>query len=276
MFRSNAARRNARRDAFTLVELLVVITIIAILASILFPVFAVAREKGRQATCLSNCRQIGMATLQYVQDSDERFPFAWGQGPVWIAALDPYMKVGTRNPNVPVNQDGAWATGGGALTHCPTDTQGLNISYSCNGLVAGANPDWGVPGFFDDSITLAAVNSPANLIWMGDSNKNWYGAFADTPTDWIRPELDMNPPADATSEEAVSYFRAWLTRDYTDGTPGVFPWDCPDGPWACKGPAYRHHRIGRNTGHANFVFVDGHAKTYRFGQVKVENFFPHL
>jgi len=66
--------RNARRAGFTLIELLVVIAIIAILAAILFPVFARAREKAQQTACTSNVKQIGMAWLQYVQDYDEQFP----------------------------------------------------------------------------------------------------------------------------------------------------------------------------------------------------------
>src|SRR5579885_3247932 len=64
-----------KRDrGFTLIELLVVIAIIAILAAILFPVFAQAREKARQADCMSNQKQIGVAILQYIQDSDEAYP----------------------------------------------------------------------------------------------------------------------------------------------------------------------------------------------------------
>src|SRR5438094_138605 len=62
------------RKGFTLIELLVVIAIIAILAAILFPVFAQAREKARAATCMSNQKQLTLATLQYLQDYDEMFP----------------------------------------------------------------------------------------------------------------------------------------------------------------------------------------------------------
>src|SRR5579871_6111928 len=63
-----------KRGGFTLIELLVVIAIIAILAAILFPVFAQARESARTISCASNIRQIGVAILMYVQDNDERFP----------------------------------------------------------------------------------------------------------------------------------------------------------------------------------------------------------
>ena len=74
------------RRGFTLIELLVVIAIIAILAAILFPVFAQAREKARQINCLSNCKQMGTAAVMYIQDYDETFPNAarttiWYPGP---------------------------------------------------------------------------------------------------------------------------------------------------------------------------------------------------
>src|SRR6476620_9900153 len=70
---SMSLHRNANRSAFTLIELLVVIAIIAILAAILFPVFAQAREKARQTSCLSNTKQISLGILMYLQDYDERF-----------------------------------------------------------------------------------------------------------------------------------------------------------------------------------------------------------
>src|SRR5437763_14870133 len=85
------------RNGFTLIELLVVIAIIAILAAILFPVFAQAREKARQTACASNMRQMGLAVQMYLQDYDERFPLA-ATAPTpttflnWHHLVDPYVK----------------------------------------------------------------------------------------------------------------------------------------------------------------------------------------
>src|ERR1051325_3771909 len=96
-------RTRARTRGFTLIELLVVIAIIAILAGILFPVFAQAREKARQATCLSNVKQASLASLMYAQDYDETlirltritsksgaegYDESWD----WPKMLEPYMK----------------------------------------------------------------------------------------------------------------------------------------------------------------------------------------
>src|SRR5262245_58862314 len=70
----------SQRRAFTLIELLVGIAIIAILAAILFPIFAQAREKARQSTCLSNVRQLTMGTVMYAEDYDQIFPNSWRPG----------------------------------------------------------------------------------------------------------------------------------------------------------------------------------------------------
>ncbi len=82
-----------QRRGFTLIELLVVIAIIAILAAILFPVFAQAREKARQTQCLNNTRQVGLGALMYANDYDNRFPiFAFGEGYQAAARIMPYVK----------------------------------------------------------------------------------------------------------------------------------------------------------------------------------------
>src|SRR5687768_13614532 len=84
-----------KRRGFTLIELLVVIAIIAILAAILFPVFAQAREKARSASCLSNLKQIGLGAMMYLQDHDDMYPQGWYPGPPqqWFFTLvQPYMK----------------------------------------------------------------------------------------------------------------------------------------------------------------------------------------
>src|SRR5438445_9663041 len=72
--------RRQRKTAFTLIELLVVIAIIAIIAAILFPVFAAARDKARQAACLSNLKQTGYALHMYLEDYDDRLPACCAQG----------------------------------------------------------------------------------------------------------------------------------------------------------------------------------------------------
>ncbi len=107
------------RRAFTLIELLVVIAIIAILAAILFPVFARAREKARQAACLSNVKQMALATLMYAQDYDEVLPFGIG-GPTSTTLLSlmellaPYMK-------------------SEQIQRCPSDPTGT-INFTAEGL----------------------------------------------------------------------------------------------------------------------------------------------
>src|SRR6478672_6965972 len=88
-----------RHDGFTLIELLVVIAIIAILAAILFPVFAQAREKARQTSCLSNQKQIGTGIMMYVQDYDEKYPLAYGKyGSAWAYTFGFDFPAGWSNP----------------------------------------------------------------------------------------------------------------------------------------------------------------------------------
>src|SRR5262252_8356701 len=93
-------RKHHRQAAFTLIELLVVIAIIAILAAILFPVFAQAREKARAITCVSNVKELGLGWLMYVQDYDETNPMTaqccddQGSQIYWQWMIEPYVKNG--------------------------------------------------------------------------------------------------------------------------------------------------------------------------------------
>lgn len=119
------------RKGFTLIELLVVIAIIAVLASILFPVFAGAREKARQVHCLSNLRNIAFATMQYIQDNDGRFPF-W-RTPCWVGGPQ-FM----RDAPVPVKLD--VYTRDRRVFQCPST--GRDWSWP----LAGGRPEWWVCG----------------------------------------------------------------------------------------------------------------------------------
>jgi prepilin-type N-terminal cleavage/methylation domain-containing protein/prepilin-type processing-associated H-X9-DG protein len=150
------------RDGFTLVELLVVIAIIAILVSILFPVFAQAREKARQASCLSNQRQLGMGFLQYFQDNDEMFPHVKGDSP-WTMTLQPYIK-------------------GQSLLRCSDDDSALwedtvkprATSYSLNGYLAPGNSRDTQGGNFPE---IASIQRPASLIFLAESAKTFGGNY---------------------------------------------------------------------------------------------------
>jgi prepilin-type N-terminal cleavage/methylation domain-containing protein/prepilin-type processing-associated H-X9-DG protein len=255
-----------RRSGFTLIELLVVIAIIAILAAILFPVVAQAREKARQTSCLSNCKQMGLATMMYVQDYDETYPAtltAWsidnqGWGP-WWAAIQPYVK----DPNYTTN---------GTLWSCASRTRGQGVSYSANPIVGGRDYTlWG--GVHVPQKTMAAIEKPADVIWIGDGN---YQNDGGVPTDW-ESSADIGTPGDDDPATATWYRDNWINTDFTDINAQKCTTDFNVGGadiWHCKGPAYRHSRVGNKNGIANFVFCDGHAKGLHFGKVGLENVFP--
>ncbi len=119
---------HTRLKGFTLIELLVVIAIISILASILFPVFARARENARRSSCQSNLKQIGLGIMQYTQDYDEQFPMGaytnWTGA--WPATTQPYIK------SVQVFR---CPTGSGYEKFDPTDLRGVPIDYAANGMI---------------------------------------------------------------------------------------------------------------------------------------------
>ena len=117
-----------RRHAFTLIELLVVIAIIAILAAILFPVFAQAREKARIATCTSNLKQFGLSILMYAQDYDETMPIGFKAG--WL--IGPLTSQLSGFPERGVHAEIAPYVKNHGIFHCPDDG-GFELT--------GANPD---------------------------------------------------------------------------------------------------------------------------------------
>ncbi len=161
-----------QRRAFTLIELLVVIAIIAILAAILFPVFAKAREQARKTSCLSSQKQNGLAMMMYAQDYDETYCMVtdWNQrypvgGPDnWTAQLMPYIKDSyqmvewgcpsarwTRSP---------W----GRPDEGPMD-KGPRFAYN---HIYGLNaPQWGSPGPISPT-TMAEITVPAETIAIAD------------------------------------------------------------------------------------------------------------
>lgn len=136
---------------FTLIELLVVIAIIAILAAILFPAFARARENARRSSCLSNTKQIGLAIIQYSQDYDEKMPLhetteldlsvGW-----WMPMIQPYAK--------------SYQIG-----FCPSDS-----SVNASNPVTYSNISFGYNYIYLSGTALAAINSPSETLVISDKD----------------------------------------------------------------------------------------------------------
>ena len=249
--------RSRHERGFTLIELLVVIAIIAILAAILFPVFAQAREKARATSCSSNIRQAGLAIMQYTQDYDERYPNGYinqtgfpVRGMGWAGQSYAYIK----------------NTG---LLHCPDDTNsqktmnGFNyypVSYAMNTNAAGA--------------AIAAFASPASTVAMTEV----FGATAriDQPDEGLSTSsnLDLSPSTNGLPDPTNAYLGA-LGDKWADGTgpdlkiaggvmnagsAGMFNGAAPDYT-AYTGPNAVH------SNGSNFLMADGHVKNLRPMQV---------
>ncbi|MDQ2687639.1 MAG: DUF1559 domain-containing protein [Armatimonadota bacterium] len=227
------------RRGFTLIELLVVIAIIAILAAILFPVFAKAREKARQIACISNEKQVGLALIQYSQDYDENLIRTWytyndKSDPAtdrykWMDAIYPYIK----SENV---------------FTCPSDSVNRYVyykklagpddahygSYALNAAYYTVSDGFTSPGG-ERGITLAAVQAPANTVWAVDSGGG--SARANTYYELAWPDSDSNP------------------LPITPGNPPVMD--------AGLKPNSAGAVVARHTEFANIVWCDGHAKALR-------------
>jgi prepilin-type N-terminal cleavage/methylation domain-containing protein/prepilin-type processing-associated H-X9-DG protein len=254
--------------AFTLIELLVVIAIIAILASILFPVFAQARAKARQAACLSNMKQIGTAVMMYIQDYDEVYPpsqlsqTATGTGnPVvsWPTMIYPYVK----NEAVFVCPDGETALRSVSLTVGAITNNG---SY-CG--VTTANTRFSPPAHGDGTTQgLGLVNKLSygrNLIptngWRtagftrGDKN-----GFVTTGTTLSVSEAAVEQPA-----STIHIMDAWTTQcDQGNSIRGIQAEIRTD-----HYPDLTASKVAnRHSGGFTAVYGDGHAKWSKWGSTK--------
>ena len=152
-----------RRAGFTLIELLVVIAVIAILAAILFPAFARARENARCASCQSNLKQIGLGLMQYIQDYDESMPFE-----NWNTVTQPYLK-STQIFDCP---SGARNNNGDPLTKYPGSTYVINGGYYALTDASGFNgpTSRSYNAYVNPTSTLyvrksAKIVVPATTIW---------------------------------------------------------------------------------------------------------------
>lgn len=162
------------RRGFTLIELLVVIAIIAILAAILFPVFARAREKARQASCLSNHKQIALASRMYTQDYDERVVPMWRYGPGrnWFQILlMPYMKNYQLLVCPSYSSEAFFAPAtAGVPNSQPCASEPTSIRFR-----TGVGKTWfrtdgaGDGGYWNDGLKDAAILWPAELVEYLDS-----------------------------------------------------------------------------------------------------------
>jgi len=287
-----------RKRGFTLIELLVVIAIIALLAAILFPVFARAREAAKKASCQSNLHQIGLAIIQYVNDYDAQYPSgAGGSYANWTEQVAPYIK------NLQVfycpsdaaagNPSGGWAQGDG----------GIQISYEGNGYIdpvkegalnSGAQegpiglgtwftspagtcsslPPWNCgggaaapPAGFNES----KVNEVSSSILVAEA---WSSdAGVDSVGSWL-PE-SSNPVNSVGVNTAFQPVFPGSDGNYNGGFPlGDIPNEALDPDQssgnlgAMKNGSDAYPSIGLNgggvsahhNGFANFLFVDGHVK----------------
>jgi prepilin-type N-terminal cleavage/methylation domain-containing protein/prepilin-type processing-associated H-X9-DG protein len=273
-------KNQKKKLAFTLIELLVVIAIIAILAAILFPVFAQAREKARAISCLSNQKQVMLAALMYVQDYDETFPLAlydgvtpsdtYGGGSTadeagtytWARLIEPYFKTWQILTCPDGGADGGvWS--GGNLSWYYNFMYFPNIGYNYAYLSPWQVTNGACEG--SASVALAAVNRPANII-----------AFTDTSTSDADPKCASTTGCAAGTVVGASTNLTYFMVNAPDAWPKWLPsptvcvvgdplhggWDWTSTPQG--NPDFLGFAAPRHTAGANLAFVDGHAKFEHF------------
>ena len=204
----------------------------------------------------------------------------------YTAAIDPYVKS---------NATKSWDRAS-SIWHNPNDSRIAPDAsgYTTNPMLSGvfgagdgcvAQPIGAITadgGPVEPSASGTAIANPANTVWLVNAAPVWFSwtspNWATIPTDLPRPSWDLPGQPKPTDQAAKDWYeQTYLPIDLTDGwSPQGNPWDCPLGAWACKGIDYIHSRSGQKSGSANATFADSHAKSVRFGQFKVANFFPDL
>ncbi|GAB4470058.1 MAG: hypothetical protein OHK0029_42830 [Armatimonadaceae bacterium] len=270
-----STRRTVRKDGFTLIELLVVIAIIAILAAILFPVFAQARSKARQASGLSNIKQTGLAILMYTQDYDEKFPragwdcaLAGGQdggsgatamppgtrnqcgGTNWQNVVAPYVRnaglfAAPGDAGNGGNQQGG-ATIDGAFSILFNDL----LAHQATALTADGGWNADAQTRFADGLSQAAVVAPSDCIMLAEGTCGWRKVPADQtqPSELVAWNGATSPDSKWMREQTISGYQSWLIA-------GAPP---PGRGWGQRVAGNPWYNNGMN-----FTFTDGHAKWYR-------------
>jgi len=252
--RSLTLMKHSQKSGFTLIELLVVIAIIAILAAILFPVFAQAREKARAISCLSNCKQTGLAFYMYTQDYNEMTPAinktpdtpgldgqpAWRP---WYALLMPYVK--------------SWT-----LFTCPDDgrTYPLTISKTSQSHKAGGGD---VYDCWDDlNPTGLCISYGYNDGWVTDGGYGLIGPQITLAGITVRPGRSI--AAIISPASTIAFGDADTKEDGSVGSDAALKWAVAYGPK----PGSNNSQLEsssqlRHGGLENFVFCDGHAHIIR-------------